>query len=323
MRLSSRRVLSLAPRAITPGFYRRSGDAPLSVNFGSVEPSLIDPVVDILQRALHSPGGSGNRECLSCHRVHCPNLRLLYLLVEHIFVTTNMTTKRLYSQTRKQRRTSPGSAIARPLVEWLNKARAEGTDNWQAGQSLERVLFLLVAINKYTQQRSALNRALKTKAATREMVLRVADSQFDLHNELTAMLARYSFVATVDLPGALRFRGRFDADSFSCPVTGVPEGFREVDAVLSVFQLAQQKYISNVRLCRGKKCLRFFYASKRHHKFCSTSCRSHYWNATDEAKEARRVAAKERRQRERDENRTYWNKKKSEGRQKPKRRPHR
>jgi hypothetical protein len=37
-----------------------------------------------------------------------------------------------------------------------------------------------------------------------------------------------------------------------------------------------------------------------------TPCRSHSWNATDEAKEARRVAARKRRAKERDEDSNYW-----------------
>jgi hypothetical protein len=157
------------------------------------------------------------------------------------------------------------------------------------------------------------------------MVLEAADSDFDLQNELNAILAGYHIVATVDSPDTLRYRGRSDTDSFACHVTGFvgPEVFREADAVLLVFQLAQQNYISNVHLCSQTKCLRFFYSSKRNQRFCSTTCRSDFWNATDRAKEARRVAAKNRRAREREEERKHWAELKSQGLRKQKRRTHR
>ena len=103
-----------------------------------------------------------------------------------------------------------------------------------------------------------------------------------------------------------------------------PGGFQEADAVLVVFQLAQQNYISNLRLC--SLCKHFFYSSKRNQKFCPTRsrsrCRSRYWNATPKAKEARRKAAKKRRDKEKDKKRKYWAKQESEGLRKPNRRAH-
>jgi hypothetical protein len=193
---------------------------------------------------------------------------------------------------------------------------AEYKDNRKARESLERVLSFAQNIGKYTRQRTRFNRALETKTATRKMVLEAVDSDFDLQNELNAILARYSIVATVDSPDALRFRGRFDTNSFLCLVTGgiYPEGFREADAVLSVFQLTQQNHVSRVRLCSRKNCPRFFYAGKRNHRFCSDACRSAAWNTTLKAKEGRRRRAKKRRDQER-KYRRYRAKLKSEKRQ--------
>jgi hypothetical protein len=223
----------------------------------------------------------------------------------------------------------PGAAVAASGIEWLNHATEAAKDNWQARESLIRVLSFVIAISTYTRQRFAFRRELEafkraveigTATATKEMALekmalQSADSEFDLHNELTAMLARYHFVLTVDAPDALRFRGPFEADSFAYYGSDFmyPNGFREADAVLCFFQLAQQNYISNVLPCR--QCHRFFYLSRRNHKFCSKTCRSDFWNASDQAKEARRKASRERRARERNEENDYW---RTQGRLKPK-----
>lgn len=238
-----------------------------------------------------------------------------------------MSAKRQYTQARKQKRTSPGARIASPLVEWLNRAMAEAKDNnEQARQSLERVWSFLVNINKYYQQRSALNREFRTKTVTRKMVLRAADSDFDLQNKLTRTLAAYSFSPILDYD-APRFRSCFDAgsnaDSFACYGIDLiyPHGFREADAVLIGFQLAQQNHVSNIRVCARRKCRRFFYSSRRKKRFCTDACRSGVWNTTERAKEGRRRRARKLREKEK-KYRENLARRKSQGRRKTESRTH-
>jgi hypothetical protein len=176
-------------------------------------------------------------------------------------------------QKPKRKRFSPGAEIARPLVEWLNQAKAAAAKgDPQARESLARIASFIPAATKYAQQCAALDKLSKAKTATDEEVWKTIDKELDAQDELTAEFDRYNFALIPVRSGRsriLRLTARSHGDSFVCYVHGFMENqiFREVDAAKTVYELSQKNY-RNLRVCKRKKCRRFFYPSKRTQKFC-------------------------------------------------------
>ena len=111
-----------------------------------------------------------------------------------------------------------------------------------------------------------------------------------LRQQINDMLALYRIVPKLGGKKLLRLSGRPDRRFFNCNVSepdvpGLRVSFTEADAVLSIFQLAQEGYLSLVRPCRV--CKRIYYSQNKRSTFCSDACRIKFYNETEAAKQKR------------------------------------
>jgi hypothetical protein len=199
--------------------------------------------------------------------------------------------KRLYDKARTPRRFG-GESTASGFIEWLNCAIREAQQgNKRALGSAFRVLKLATLLQKHAREESAFNSDFLAEALGFNETCDFVVRHSALRQQINNMLALYRIVPKLGGKKLLRLSGRPDRKFFNCDVSepdlpGLRVSFTEADAILSIFQLAQEGYLSLVRPCRF--CQRVYYSHNKRSTFCSAACRIKFYNETEAAKQKRR-----------------------------------
>jgi hypothetical protein len=202
-----------------------------------------------------------------------------------------MVSNRLYDKARTPRRFG-GESTASGFIEWLNCAIREAQQgNKRACGSAIRVLKLATLLHKHMREESAFNSDFLAEALGFDETCDFVERHSALRQQIDDMLALYRIVPMLGGKKLLRLSGRPDRKFFNCDVSGtdfvgLKESFTEADAVLSIFQLAQEGHLSLVRPCRV--CESVYYSHNKRSTFCSNACRIKFYNQTEAAKQKRR-----------------------------------